>query len=155
MATKPLNPARIHSPNAELAVIGSILIADIFPEDADHPNVLTDIKAILQPSDFFDERNQRLYRVMSLMAFGSIDEYTLILTLREKNLYQDGDDAFVYHCIANTPVARHGKYYAQVVKDFAERRRGIQAGTKQIQDAMKGKAQPKIKGGAVIRTANA
>ncbi len=139
---------RLYDHEAEEATIGSLLIADLFncelyrsPGALNVAELVNSVKALIHPEDFIDERLGRFFRAICTMEPDSGDEVTVIAQLREMRLYRDGDEAYAYHLITVTPIARHAAYYAGIVKEFAERRRMVRQGADMVKQAYHGKSQ--------------
>lgn len=108
---------------AEQAVLGAILIAD------KNMNVIDDIN--LRVDDFYRPSHKIIYKAM-LMLFKAnkpIDNLTVIEYLNKTNeLEKAGGIACITSLVNCVPSASNIKYYADMVKDTAIRRKYIQAG---------------------------
>ncbi|MEI7556623.1 replicative DNA helicase [Candidatus Chlorohelix sp.] len=124
-APAPVEKQIPHSPEAEAAVIGSLLI------DRD---AVIKVAPILKAADFFGEERASIYEaVMSLyQQRAPSDLVTLRDELRRRGRLGEGDgqvkssDLLNLICATATPV--HVEYYARIVLRFAIMRRLISAG---------------------------
>ena len=113
---------------AEQAVLGAILIAD------KNMNVIDDIN--LRVDDFYRPSHKIIYKAMLTLfkANKPIDNLTVIEYLDKTNkLEEAGGIACITSLVNCVPSASNVKYYADMVKDTAIRRKYIQAG-EQIKD---------------------
>ena len=99
-----------HNPEAEEAVVGSILI----DEDA-----LTKVTSIVQPSNFYQAKVRWCYEAC-LALFDrreAINQVTLAqeLALRER-LEEVGGPAYVAHLVRTVPTSVHVEHYAEIVR---------------------------------------
>ena len=110
-----------HNIEAEQAVLGAILIAD--------KKIIDDIN--LRVDDFYRPSHKIIYKAM-LMLFKAnkpIDNLTVIEYLNKTNeLEKAGGIACITSLVNCVPSASNIKYYADMVKDTAIRRKYIQAG---------------------------
>jgi len=111
-----------HDPDAEEAVIGSLLIDG---------NVIYKIASFLQPSDFYYETNRWLYEAC-LALYQRPDEAINQITVaqelsRRQRLEPVGGAAHLSHLIAICPTSLDIEHYAQIVYRLAVMRRLIQA----------------------------
>ncbi|MCA9174233.1 MAG: replicative DNA helicase [Planctomycetales bacterium] len=115
--------------NAELAVLGSILIL---------PDVIDEVAMILRPSDFHADANQRLYTQLVEMHDGGTK---IDITLLSDRLRASGDfeliggARFLASVINSVPHAAHATYYAKIVREKATLRALISASTQILRDA--------------------
>ena len=113
---------------AEQAVLGAILISKDTSMAIDEINLKVD--------DFYRSSHRIIYRAM-LMLFKAnkpIDNLTVIEYLNKTNeLEKAGGIACITSLVNCVPSASNIKYYADMVKDTAIRRKYIQAG-EQIKD---------------------
>ena len=63
-----------HSPEAEMAVLGSVIV---------EPEVLEAVACIVKPEDFFDSRHAAIFAAMQSVGHG-IDQVTVTEELRRK-----------------------------------------------------------------------
>ena len=113
-----------HDTEAEEALIGSLLIDG---------ECIARIAPMLQPGDFYRERNQLCYdAALSLSNRNqSIDQLTLAGELaRTEKLELAGGMAYLSHLVAITPTSVHAEDYAEIVSRTATMRKLIAAGSK-------------------------
>jgi replicative DNA helicase len=102
------------SPEAEAGLLGSLIVAG---------EGVAEVLPLVEPSDFFDERHQEIYRAMvSLYEKGiSIDEATLAAELGREWA------GYLSQLVAMTPTSLHTLSYARVIRDKAISRELIAA----------------------------
>lgn len=111
---------------AEEAVLGSILI---------NPDTRYEIGDLLTDTDFYDERNQIIYRAM-VQIDGNLDALTLADVLNDDKIA-----LYLLKLLDHTPTHIHATHYARIVRRDADRRRYMAAAEKisrkayQCQDA--------------------
>ena len=113
-----------HNTEAEEALIGSLLI------DGD---CIARIAPMLQPGDFYRERNQLCYDAALALSNRNqaIDQLTLAGELaRTERLEITGGMAYLSHLAAITPTSVHAEDYAGIVSRTATMRKLIAAGSK-------------------------
>lgn len=116
-----------HNLDAELAVLGSILI------DSD---ALVRLAITLKPEDFFLKKNHLVYEaMMALNTKGApIDILTLSDELERAGKLDDiGGTSFLMQLINDTPSSIHAQYYGNIVEEMSSRRKLIDAHTKAVQ----------------------
>jgi replicative DNA helicase len=109
--------------DSECAVLGSILLL---------PDRLDDVALILTDDDFYDDANQRLYRVMAERhAAGKRLDIALVMEdLKKQGEFEMvGGAAYLYRISQAVPNAAHAKHYAQIVREKSVFRKLIEAGT--------------------------
>ena len=109
------------NPEAELAVLGSLLI---------DPDALVDVMAVLKPEDFYSERHQWIYQaILALSAKRQPADFVTVCDEleRRKQLDEVGGAAYVMDLINAVPTAIHARYYAQKVEEQAVLRKLIRA----------------------------
>jgi len=102
---------------AEQAVLGSILI------DA---SVLDDI-TFLEPRDFSVKRHELIYRVCRYLHDHDkpVDLVTVTAHFESRNRLDDmGDVGYLSELMSTVPTAANARFYAQIVRSKAHRRRG-------------------------------
>lgn len=115
--------------DAEHAVIGSVLIDS---------ECLSEIK-FLKPDDFFDERCRWVFEVMLKLGVKS-DEITVADELaRARKLEAVGGCTFLCQLVTVVPTSFHCRFYAEIVKDYSERRQTIQQAGRLAKTAYDGK----------------
>ncbi len=110
-----------HDPDAEEAVVGSLLIDG---------EAINRVAALVKPEDFYRERNRWCYEACnSLYHRGeAIDQISVAreLSLKER-LEEVGGPSYLSHLIAAVPTSVHAEHFAQIVNRTATMRRLIQA----------------------------
>ena len=125
---------KLTNTTAEEAIIASILVdGNNFPQAS----------ALLHPGDFFSDQHQRIYAAMGKLNPGGIDEITVAQKMQDLGTLKAGDCAYFAGIISRVPTSCHCKYYAQIVKDYSNRRRGITQAQKLAKDAYEGKVTQK------------
>ena len=113
-----------HNTEAEEALIGSLLI------DGD---CVARIAPMLQPGDFYRERNQLCYDAALVLSNRNqaVDQTTLASELaRTERLELVGGMAYLSHLVAITPTSVHAEDYAEIVSRTAAMRKLIAAGSR-------------------------
>jgi replicative DNA helicase len=110
-----------HDPDAEEAVVGSLLIDG---------EAINRVSPLVKAEDFYRERNRWCYEAcQALYRRGeTIDQISVSreLSLRER-LDEVGGPAYLSHLIATIPTSVHIEHFAQIVNQTATMRRLIQA----------------------------
>ena len=107
--------------DAEEAVIGSLLIDGV---------AIYKVAAIIKPSDFYSERNSRIYEAcLSLYQRSeAINQITVAQELdRQDKLEACGGGAYLSHLISIVPTSLDIEHYAQIVYRLSVMRRLIDA----------------------------
>ncbi len=107
----------LHSPEAEAAVLGGLMLA---------PEMFPDVAAVVGVADFCGEINRRIFASMArLVARGvSPDMMTLADDMHDSGALADGAEfAYLGILARDTPSAANAVNYARIVKRFAVRRR--------------------------------
>ena len=110
-----------HNPEAEASLLGAILI------DSD---ALVKIADTIQPTDFYDPRNQKIYEAVQQLyeRRSPIDVLTLADQLKNNSsLDLVGGAAYLTELTNFVPTASHVEQYAEIVAQKALRRRLIRA----------------------------
>jgi replicative DNA helicase len=150
-----------HSPEAERAVLGSVLLL---------PEVLDEVALTVRADDFYDDANRLLFLQMIAMheANQRIDVMLLIERLRKAEMYEMvGGAAYLAQLGKEVPTAAHAVYYARIVADKSVLRSLITASTEIVHEAydptsetreLLSRAEERIfailedRGGAAVRT---
>jgi replicative DNA helicase len=114
MPTSMLNSAS--GTEAEQVVIGAVLL----------DNSLLDKLFDLDPQDFFQPTHTILWQAFQALheAGSSIDAVSLVDYLNQiGELQRIGGAAYLHTCIAAVPMTAHADYYAQQIREAANRRR--------------------------------
>lgn len=118
-----------HNPDAEISVLGSMLI---------HPEAVTKAVEILQPGDFYHEPHRHVFDAC-VELFNQAKPLDVVVVgeqLRQKSqLDVVGGLAYLMELASAVPTAAHVEYYARIVKEAAITRRIITVSTKLIADA--------------------
>jgi len=116
-------PAALYSKDAELAVLGSILI---------DPTTIWQVADFLKPADFRGELCRTVYGEMLSMAESrtGIDLLTLQQRLAGKDAPPDGWASWLIGVLNVVPTQMHIVEYARTVEQFAARRRLVSAAEK-------------------------
>ncbi len=118
-----------HSPDAEVSVLGAILI---------HPEAASKAIEILQPEDFYHAPHRAIFEV-AMDLFNQAKPLDVVVVgeeLRLKNkLDSVGGLPYLMELASSVPTAAHVEYYARIVKESAVIRRIISVSTKLITDA--------------------
>ncbi len=101
-----------HSPQAEQAVIGSMLI-----DPRCIPGVLEKLKA----EEFYIKLNRDIFETMfAMFSFGmTIDPVTVLDQMKVRGVYDDNCDAYMAEIMRVTPTAANVLEYAAIVRDRA------------------------------------
>ena len=113
-----------HNTEAEEALIGSLLIDG---------ECIARIAPMLQPGDFYRERNQLCYDAALALSLRNqaIDQLTLAGELaRTEKLELAGGMAYLSHLVASTPTSVHAEDYAEIISRTATMRKLIAAASK-------------------------
>lgn len=120
---------------AEHGVLGAGLL---FPND-----ILPAIRELVSAEDFFDPAHQILFRTMTAMraAGQGIDPVTLGARLRDEGQYEAvGGAARLAELCKAVPRVDHARFYANIVRELANRRTLIIAASEAIDSAYDGEA---------------
>lgn len=118
-----INEVKIpYDAEAEKAVIGSLLIDG---------ECIYDVISIVTPDDFFTEQNRWIFEACLKLhqKHSGINQITVARELSDK-LEDSGGTPYLSHLIVNTPTSLHAQYYAEIVKNLADKRRLISIGQK-------------------------
>ena len=121
---------RVFDDRAEQAVIGAILI---------DPAVCDEVATVVKPSDFYVDKNRRIYqRLLDMNADGhAIDIALLVDSLRSANeLEEVGGEAYLGDLLMNGGIVAHATAYARIVAQKAMRRAMIDACESALNDSM-------------------
>ena len=113
-----------HNTEAEEALIGSLLIDG---------ECIARIAPLLQPGDFYRERNQLCYDAALALSNRNqaVDQTTLASELaRTERLELVGGMAYLSHLVSITPTSVHAEDYAEIVSRTAAMRKLIAAGSR-------------------------
>lgn len=125
----PLDRQPPHNAEAEIAVLGSIMLM---------PDVCDDVVMIVRADDFYDEANQKLfYHMLEMHNSGKkIDPTLLREALISSGDYEAiGGAAYLAKVISAVPSAAHAVYYANIVREKSTYRSLIYASTDILRDA--------------------
>lgn len=119
---------------AETAVLGALLV---------DPECAADVRAVVEPSDFYREANRRLLPAMLdvIEEAGRVDVIGLADRLKASGeLDAVGGFEYLSALIDAVPSAANVEYHARIVRDKASLRRLIEACHSTIRDAMEGES---------------
>ena len=125
-----------HDRDAELCLLSSIMLL---------PSVCDDVANTVRTTDFFDERNARLYEVLVELynANKAIDEKLLTAKLKQLGEFESmGGMAFLASVAVAAPHAAHATEYAELIRNNSLRRELIEAATSILKDAHAGEEDP-------------
>ena len=107
-----LSRAMPHSPEAEQAVLGSMLI------DAD---CIKDVMDKLQPQDFYLQQNREIFDTIYSMFIYSrpIDGVTVAREMEKNGVYRDDTRAYLLQLMEVTPTSANVMEYAGIIRDKA------------------------------------
>ena len=107
-----LSRAMPHSPEAEQAVLGSMLI------DAD---CIKDVMDKLQPQDFYLQQNREIFETIYSMFIYSrpIDGVTVAREMEKNGVYRDDPRAYLLQLMEVTPTSANVMEYADIIRDRA------------------------------------
>ena len=107
-----LSRAMPHSPEAEQAVLGSMLI------DAD---CIKDVMDKLQPQDFYLQQNREIFETIYSMFIYSrpIDGVTVAREMEKNGVYRDDTRAYLLQLMEVTPTSANVLEYAGIIRDKA------------------------------------
>lgn len=119
---------RVFDDRAEQAVIGAILI---------DPAVCDEVATVVKPSDFYVDKNRRIYqRLLDMNADGAIDLTLLVEELRKSNeLEEVGGELYLGEIMLAVHSTAHAVQYANIVAQRAMRRNMIDACESALSDA--------------------
>ncbi len=105
-----LSRAMPHSPEAEQAVLGSMLI------DAD---CIKDVMDKLQPQDFYLQQNREIFETIYSMFIYSrpIDGVTVAREMEKNGVYRDDTRAYLLQLMEVTPTSANVMEYAGIIRD--------------------------------------
>ena len=107
-----LSRAMPHSPEAEQAVLGSML------SDAD---CIKDVMDKLQPQDFYLQQNREIFETIYSMFIYSrpIDGVTVAREMEKNGVYRDDTRAYLLQLMEVTPTSANVMEYAGIIRDKA------------------------------------
>ena len=107
-----LSRAMPHSPEAEQAVLGSMLI------DAD---CIKDVMDRLQPQDFYLRQNREIFETIYSMFIYSkpIDGVTVAREMEKAGVYREDTRAYLLQLMEVTPTSANVLEYAGIIRDKA------------------------------------
>ncbi|MBZ4016129.1 DnaB-like helicase N-terminal domain-containing protein [Streptomyces purpurogeneiscleroticus] len=114
---------------AEQSVLGAMLLT---------PQAITDVIGTTDPGDFYRPAHETIHRaICDLYDRGqSADPITVADHLGKRgDLGRVGGASYLHTLVQAVPTAANAEYYAEIVREKAERRRLIEAGTRLVQAA--------------------
>ncbi|MGY0024585.1 DUF3987 domain-containing protein [Streptomyces sp. YJ-C3] len=136
--TAPDDFARV-PPNdidAEQAVVGSLMLA---------PGAIAEVAELMEPADHYRPAHETIHRaILDLHGQGqAVDPITLGHHLEQTgDLPRVGGRAYLHTLVQSVPTTANAAHYAEIVRDHAQRRRSIEAGTRLVQAGMTPDATP-------------
>jgi hypothetical protein len=125
-----------HDLEAEQSVLGGMLLS----RDA-----IEDVAATMDAGDHYQPAHETIHRAIQQLhdAGQAVDPITLTHHLEQSGeLNRVGGPGYVHSLVQQVPTAANAEYYAEIVRDKAERRRLIQTGTRLVQAAAAPEADP-------------
>ncbi len=113
---------------AEMNLLGSIGLES---------SILPDVGRLVQAAHFYAEAHQIIYwAFLDIHEIGGkIDITRLVALLKENGTYDKvGGAAYLAEVLQSVPYATNWRYYAEIVKEKAARRNGINAATEALRD---------------------
>ena len=113
-----------NNPEAEIAVIGSILL---------DPKYLPQLARIISPEDFYDTRLKTIFETLLKMQtrMQALDLLTLVDTLEaEQRIDSIGGSGYIASLVNQTPSAHNSPHYAKLVKKYSIGRQLVMAAQK-------------------------
>lgn len=126
-----------HSPDAERAILGAIILDN---------SLATQAAELLSPADFYVQAHQHVFRaILALADAGSAIDPILIGEELRRNATSElvGGVAFVSELTAGLPHFTNVAAYAKVVKEHALRRGLVKLGHKLMVDGIEGEDEPR------------
>lgn len=117
---------------AEVSVLGAMMA---------HPPAVPIARELLAEADFYRPAHQLIFKVLSYMAdnparFGPPDLVTIRAALESRGRLEEvGGIQYLIDMVEGVPTAANVEYYANIVKDKAQRREVIIASTQATNDA--------------------
>jgi len=114
--------------DSEEAVLGSLLI---------DPEAIETVARILKPDDFFRDKNRWIFQAMLNLYNRKVpnDQITVAHELARKKLLEPmGGTSYLGYLVSEVPTSVHVKYYAEIVKEYSERRELIARGQQMVED---------------------
>ena len=110
-----------HSPEAERAVLGSILI---------DPECVPRVVGVLKSADFYSELNRSIYdSIFKMFSFSEkIDPVTILDRMKHDGVFTDTASDYMFDLMRLTPTAANVLEYAAIVRDRALLRRISETG---------------------------
>ena len=119
-----------HNPEAERAIIGSLLL---------DPLIIDDVVTVLSEDDFYTDANRRIYKHLKEMrSIGCAIDLELLLDRLRKSEEIDavGGPAYIAELMTPTHlVSAHAEHYAKLVREKSTLRRLIRIGSSIVQEA--------------------
>lgn len=128
----PFNRLPPQSPDAEMSVLGAVLI---------HGEAVARAVELLEPADFYEEAHRVVYEAC-IHLFNQaqpVDVVTVGEVLRQQNaLDRIGGLPYLMELASLVPTAAHVDHYARMVKDSATLRRLIDTATRLVTESYRG-----------------
>ncbi|MGW7514626.1 DnaB-like helicase N-terminal domain-containing protein [Streptomyces sp. NPDC054796] len=118
-----------HDLEAEQSVLGGMLLS---------PDAIDDVAATMDASDHYRPAHETIHRVIQRLhdQGQAVDPITVTHHLDQAgDLNRVGGPGYLHGLVDAVPTAAHAEYYAEIVREKADRRRLIEAGTRLVQAA--------------------
>ncbi|WP_367124768.1 DnaB-like helicase N-terminal domain-containing protein [Streptomyces phytohabitans] len=115
--------------DAEQCVLGGMLLSSA---------AIDEVAATMDASDHYRPAHETIHRAIQQLHDGgqAVDPITVTHHLDQRgNLGRVGGPGYLHGLVQAVPTAANAEYYAEIVRDKAERRRLIEAGTRLVQAA--------------------
>jgi len=137
MSTDTILP---HDSDAEMALLGSLLLDGHFPiAERQWPQL-----AWLKGRMFFSERHALVFEAIAgvLAAGGAPDVVTVAHELDKRGTWDAvGGGGYLFLLTNRVPTPLHAEHYAQIVRECWQRRELIRKGTTMVEQGLNGRAR--------------
>jgi hypothetical protein len=135
-----------HDLEAEVAVLGSVLLLSTSPVDraAENAETLRRVHGLLQPGDFYRSAHADIYRVQNELyeANRAVDIMLLREELQRRGILERiGGTPLLSRLVASVPTSANAQYYAMIVRQCAQRRALAGAAALVRREALAGRAE--------------
>jgi len=150
----PLVKILPHNPDAERAILGGILVAGN-QDSTKAAQAVAQATETIHSGDFFDARNERLFRRMVTMtADAKPIDLTLLLDALQSSgeLEEAGGSVYLASLVDGMPAVTNVEHYAEIVRKKSRLRQAIKAAEKIQNLAFDDKANPDEVVGSLLTT---